>query len=148
MNETLIWLGVIIVTAAIEAATAGLVTIWFSIGGVFGMIASLCGLDTTWQIIIFLAASAITLLFTRPLVKDKLKMKKTKTNADMAVGQEGVVIEQIDPVMGTGQVKLGGQVWSAKSDSKIEAGELVRIREIKGVHLFVEKIEQKMKEEV
>ena len=107
MNETLIWLGVIIVTAAIEAATAGLVTIWFSIGGVFGMIASLCGLDTTWQIIIFLAASAITLLFTRPLVKDKLKMKKTKTNADMAVGQEGVVIEQIDPVMGTGQVELG-----------------------------------------
>ena len=48
-----VWIGLIVVTAAVEAATVQLVTVWFAVGGVAGLIAYAAGLEIWLQILIF-----------------------------------------------------------------------------------------------
>ena len=64
-----VWIGLIVVTAAVEAATVQLVTVWFAVGGVAGLIAYAAGLEIWLQILIFAIVSAVALAVTRPLVK-------------------------------------------------------------------------------
>ncbi len=139
ISEPVIWLFVLVVTLVIEALTAGLVTIWFSAGAICALISSYFGISFVYQIIIFIAASSVALLIARPLIKDKITKKTVKTNADLVIGEKGVVIETIEPVEGKGQVKVSGRIWSARSlnSEKIEKDELVTVERIEGVHLIV-----------
>ena len=67
------------------------------------------------------------------------KDKEVQTNAYSIIGKRGIVIKDIDPISGKGQVKIGTEVWSAKSidDRKIEKGLEVEIIEIEGVKAVV-----------
>ena len=89
----------------------------------------------------FVFVSAILLIFTKPLVKRKLDAKKIPTNADRVIGAEAVVTQEIDPLNGSGLVKVFGQVWSAKSEDETEiaVGEKVTVKQIQGVKLVVSK---------
>ncbi len=62
----------------------------------------------------------------------------------------GIVTKEINSVLGNGQIKIGGEVWSAKvkSDITIPEGEEVTITEIDGVKAVVEPIIIKEKETV
>ena len=135
--EMTIWLCVIIVTAIIEALTAGLVTIWFTFGALAAMICAMFGMPVVGQVIVFLIVSAALLVLTRPLAKKYFITKKTPTNADAVIGKQGIVTEAIDPLTGKGQVKIEGKIWSAKSDRAISENALVTIQEIQGVHVLV-----------
>ena len=138
-SEPFLWLAVIVITLVVEAMTAGLVTIWFSIGALTALISSYLGINFPLQIIIFIAVSAVALFCTRPLVKSKIHKNKVKTNADIVIGKHAVVVEDIVPIEGKGQVKVDGKIWSAKSESteKIAKDELVTVERIEGVHLIV-----------
>ena len=138
-SEPFLWLAVIVITLVVEAMTAGLVTIWFSIGALAALISSYLGINFPLQIIIFIAVSAVALFCTRPLVKSKIHKNKVKTNADIVIGKHAVVVEDIVPIEGKGQVKVDGKIWSAKSESteKIAKDELVTVERIEGVHLIV-----------
>ncbi len=135
------WLILAVVLGIIEAASFNLITLWFSIGAVAAMISSFFGIPFIYQVVIFILISALLLYFTKPLIKKFLYIKKEKTNADRIIGEKGIVVEKIDPVNGTGQVKIGGQIWTARStnDETIELNELVEVQEILGVKVFVKK---------
>lgn len=139
---TLIWLGIAILAAAVEAATAQLVSIWFAIGGTAACITSLF-VDTIWiQVIVFVAVSAVALVATRPIAR-RLKEKKAEpTNADRNIGKEGAVITAIDNLAAAGQVKVGSSVWTARSQdgSVIPEGTRVTVTAIEGVKLIVKPI--------
>ena len=139
ISEPFLWLAVIVVTLLVEAMTAGLTTIWFSAGALAALISSYLGISFPLQIIIFIVVSVAALLLTRPLVKNKIHKNKVKTNADMVIGKQALVVEDICPVEGKGQVKVDGKIWSAKSlDLKIiQKDELVTVEKIEGVHLIV-----------
>ncbi|KNY25585.1 NfeD family protein [Pseudobacteroides cellulosolvens] len=136
------WLILAVVLGIIEASSFNLITIWFSIGAVAAMISSLFGVPFIYQVVIFIMMSALLLYFTKPLIKKFLNVRKEKTNADRIIGEKGIVVEKIDPVNGTGQVKIGGQIWTARStnDEVIDLNELVEIQEILGVKVFVKKL--------
>lgn len=138
------WLGLAIVLSIVEAATAGLVTIWLVFGALAAWVCALIGLSLIFQLIAFLTVSYVFLMFTRPVVSKWLSHKTVKTNADRFVGQTGLVIETINPVEGTGQVKVGGQIWSAISadGNGIEVGTKVQINAITGVKLVVLQIKE------
>ncbi len=143
------WLGLAIVLSIIEAATAGLVTIWLVFGALAAWVCALLGLSFVFQLFIFLIVSYLLLVITRPIIKKWLSHKTVKTNADRFIGQTGLVIEKIDLVEGTGQVKVGGQIWSAVSiDGKeIELGNKVRVTAITGVKLVVSQIDNLKEDE-
>lgn len=137
------WLGLAVVLIIVEGVTAGLVTIWLVLGALAAWVCALSGLSFVFQLFVFLIVSYVLLVITRPIVKKWLSHKIVKTNADRFIGRTGLVIERIDAVEGSGQVKVGGQIWSAVSRDGcvIELGTKVRINEITGVKLVVSHID-------
>lgn len=136
-----IWLGIAVVLAIIEVSTPQLVTLWFVIGAAITAVCSATFLkeQLLWQIVLFLAVSAILLALTRPFVK-KLKANTTvSTNSDRNIGKTALVISDIDPELGVGQVRVGTEKWSAKSEngSRISEGTNVKVVGIEGVKLVV-----------
>ncbi len=133
------WCAAIVVFLIIEGVTAGLASIWFAIGSAAALISALFGAPIWLQIVWFVIISGVTLYFTRPLAKKYVNSKTVPTNADRLIGMEGIVIERIDNLNGTGLVSIGGKNWTARSagDEIIEKGAKVYAREINGVKLIV-----------
>lgn len=137
---TVIWVVLLIVFLIMEAASVQLVSVWFAVGALAALIANLCGLNVVWQIVLFLALSAVCLVATRPFVKKLTATKIQKTNADRCIGAEAIVTEEINNLESTGQVKVVGNIWTARSidDSVIEKGTVVIVERMEGVKLIVQ----------
>ena len=135
-----VWLGLMILFVAIELYTYSLTTIWLAIAALVMVFLSLLleRLSLPAQLLIFLSISAALLVFTRPLAVKKFRMGGTKTNADSLVGKRALVSKSIGEFE-KGEVKVGGQVWSAVSDdgSEIAEGSKCEILRIEGVKLVV-----------
>ena len=134
-----VWTAVFIGMLILEVMTMGLVSIWFAAGALAALIGAACGLIFPMQLAIFFVTSGLLLAFLFPVVRNQIKAKATATNADRIIGAEGVVIEAIDEIRGTGQIRVMGAVWSAKSAhlTSIEAGEKVVVKSIAGVKAVV-----------
>lgn len=143
MNElTIFWLVAVIVLGAVEAATVGLVSIWFALGSLAALVSSLFGGPLWLQILLFIIVTAATLFFTRPLVKKYFgKSSHKATNADTVIGEEAYVTQEISNLKAEGAVKCMGKEWSARSEngSIIPVGETVTVVRIEGVKLIVSK---------
>ncbi len=133
------WAIMLVAFIVIEAVTAQLVTIWFAVGALASLIAQMLGAEVWLQWVIFVAVSAIILAATRPLVKKYAKPKVQPTNADRCIGQTAVVTEKIDNIAGKGAVKVGGVLWTARSETGdvIEENQEVTVTKIDGVKLIV-----------
>lgn len=142
LSAAVMWLVAAAVLGIIEALTMGLSTIWFAGGAVAASIAAMANCPFIVQFIIFLVVSILLLYFTRPLVKDKLKVGTTKTNADALIGKTAIVTSDITALT-LGQANVNGMEWSAVSESSepIEAGTTVTIKGIEGVKLIVSRSE-------
>ena len=137
-----VWLGILAVMVIAEILTTQLVSIWFAIGALGAFLVALAGVEQIWiQIIVFVIVSAVALAVTRPIVRKVVNRKAVPTNADMVIGQVGVVIDKIDNAAETGLVKVNGSVWTARTQdgSVIDRDEKVTILEIRGVKLLVTK---------
>ena len=140
MTAVYLWLGAMVLFGIIEAVTAGIVSIWFCFGALAALISAALKAPPIVQIIVFLVASALSLILTRPLVKKKILLRPTATNADMLIGERGIVIEDIDNLENAGGVKILGKVWSARSadGARISKDSVVTVLKIEGVKLIVE----------
>ena len=142
ISMTVVWIVAIVVLLIVEGLTSGLVTIWFAIGALAGLICQLVGAPLWLQLTVFLVVSFVTLVLTRPLAQKHLNSKTQPTNADRLLGKECIVTEAIDNIAGTGAVTVGGQVWTARSvsDAVIPNETRAVVRRIEGVKLIVEAI--------
>ena len=138
----LVWLILAVILAVVEGVTFALISIWFSVGALAAMIIALNGLPLWMQILVFVAVSGIMLLLTKPLARKAMNKKAEKTNADRVIGQTGKVTQRIDNLRTSGQANVLGQTWTARSadDSVIDEGELIRVLEIQGVKIIVERV--------
>lgn len=138
---TTVWVIAMVVFLVVEAVTVGLASIWFAVGALAAMFTAMVGAVLWVQLAVFLVVSAVTLYFTRPLVKKYVNAKVQPTNADMMIGRECRVTETIDNVAGTGAVYVDGKTWTARTDDgeQIPEGELVIAERIDGVKLIVKK---------
>ena len=133
------WLIALAVLAAVEAATVTLVSLWFALGALVALITSLFVSNIWIQFAVFLVVSLVSLLVIRPLTRRYVTPTQVATNADRAVGAEGVVTETIDNLNASGQVTVNGAVWTARSeeDGTIPKGTTVTVLRIEGVKLIV-----------
>lgn len=136
-----IWFVLAVVLGIVEVCTAQLVSIWFVVAAVITSVCSATFISGSiiWQVVVFVFASAVCLLLTRPIVRKIRKVDKTKTNSDRYIGRVGVVTADINWQTSTGQVDVDGARWSAKTadDSIITAGTTVKVEDIQGVRLVV-----------
>jgi len=138
--SVIFWAVAVVAFVILEIATVGLASIWFALGALCALIAALLGAPLWLQIVWFAIVSIATLLLTRPLAKKYINGKTMATNADRVIGRRAVVKERIDELAGTGAVLADGKMWSARTadGSTVEPGNIVTVREIRGVKLIVE----------
>ena len=140
MPETIIWIAAVIIFGVTEAVTAGLVSIWFVLGAVAGLITAVLGGSIWLQVVLFFIVSIATLVATRPLVRKLSKKGQVATNADRVLGGTARVTETIDNTIPTGEVYIDGKTWTARSQSGavIAAEKLVTVIRMEGVKLYVD----------
>lgn len=135
-----VWIVAIIVFGVVEGLTTGLVSVWFAIGSIAGLIVSVMHYGALKQLAAFVVVSAVALAATRPLVRKYAAQGYTRTNADRVVGQIGRVTEAVDAE--NGLVYADGKTWTARSaDGTVLPMETpVRVERIEGVKLYVTRV--------
>ena len=135
----IVWLLLLVVFLAAEAATVSMVSLWFAVSALVALLVALPGGPGWLQGTLFLVISAVLLALLRPLVKRYVTPRITATNVDSVIGSTGLVTTAIDNVSAVGQVKLGAMEWTARSTSGqlIPVGTRVRVDKIEGVKVYV-----------
>ena len=131
-------MALVIIFALIEVLTLGLTTVWFAIAAVIMVFLSFLPIPLSVQILIFLAISAVLLIFTRPVAVKKFKIGREKTNVDSLIGKRVLVTRKISEFE-KGEVKANGLIWTARADSNTEIAEGTKceVLRVEGVQLIV-----------
>ena len=126
----------------IEIATVGFLIFWLGIGALFAMVASFITANIIAQTIVFVVTSCILIPLTKPLADRFTGKKIIPTNTYSLINKRGIVTIDINPIEGSGQVKVNGEVWSAKSDdeSKISKDTEIEVLAVDGVKLIVKPV--------
>lgn len=140
---TILWLVLLILFLAAEAATVAMVSLWFAAGALAALVASLLHGQLWLQLVLFFAVSALLLACLRPIARKHFTPKLAKTNVDAILDAQGYVTADIDNISATGTVKLGAMEWTARSTTgaPIPRGTLVKVDKIEGVKAFVTPVE-------
>jgi membrane protein implicated in regulation of membrane protease activity len=136
------WVAWVIAAGALavgEMLTTGFFLGPVALGALLAAVAALIGLGTALQFAVFAVAAVASLALIRPIARRHLVMPAhLRTGAAALVGARAVVLERVD--IHGGQVKIGGEVWSARAyddDEVLEAGAQVHVMEIEGATALV-----------
>lgn len=134
-----IWLIAAGVFFVAEMITTGFLIFWLGIGALLAMITSFITTSVMIQTIVFVISSCILIPLTKPLADKFTSKKSVPTNSYSLINKHGIVTMDIDPIEGVGQVKVNGEIWSAKSEneSSIPKGTEIEVIKIDGVKLVV-----------
>ena len=139
MDEWVWWIIAAGVLAVGEIATMGFFLGPIAIAATLAAIVALVGGGLAAQWIVFIAASLASLLVLRPIARRHLRTPVAlRTGTAALVGSPAVVLERVD--RDGGQVKLGGEVWSARAydqDDSFEPGARVEVMKIDGATALV-----------
>lgn len=140
ITDPMIWIIAMVLFGILEAVTLGPTSLWFVLGAFMALIAAMIGAPFIVQVVIFIIASIVFLIFTKPAAKNLLKIGGERTNIDSLIGERGLVTADIQP-FSMGQVKVKGQIWSALAEDgePIIANETVTVSSIEGVKLIVKR---------
>lgn len=138
------WLIIAGVCFIIEILTTGFLMFWFSIGALITALVSIFTDNLIVQTSVFIVSSTALIFATKPFVKKFANNQNSvKTNAFSIIGKTAIVTDNINSLEATGQIKVGGEVWSAASfqeNLNIEKGTEVEILDIQGVKAIVSPI--------
>ena len=131
-----IWLIIAGIFLIIESVTTGFLVFWFSVGALIALVCSFFIESVITQTSIFLIASTILIFATRKFCNKFLNNDAPET-INTIVGKIGKVTVDIDPINAVGQVKIGGESWSATAETPIETGAEIIVEKVEGVKAVV-----------
>lgn len=141
MDAWVLWILIAIVFAVGEVMTPSFYLAPFALGAGVAALADFAGATTVIALVVFLVSSLALLGFLRPIARRHLYLPaQLRSGAAALVGASGTVTERIANDPGSGAVKLGGEVWTARAydeDAVIEVGTRVEVVEIKGATALV-----------
>ena len=137
--------GIWLITAALLAAGEVAASFTFILGPVAlaallpALLAAL-GAPIEAQIIAFIVASIASLALVRPIARRHLRTPaRIRTGTAALIGSRALVLDRVDA--DHGQVKIGGEVWTARpydEDDVYEAGARVEVIKIEGATALVQ----------
>jgi membrane protein implicated in regulation of membrane protease activity len=141
VDTWIIWIVAGCVLGAGEMHTGGFFLAPFALGALVAALVSLAGVGLPLALLVFLLTSLLVLLTLRPVARRHIQHPpRIRTGAAALVGADAVVLERIANQEGVGCVRIGGEVWTARSyedDEVIPAGERVQVVEIRGATALV-----------
>ena len=139
MAVWLFWVALAVVLGIVEVTTLSLVFAMLAGGAVVGALAALLGAPAPVQVLVALASAVALLAVVRPIALRHIRMPvESRTGVAALVGAQGLVLEQVTAQ--GGRIKLGGEVWSARTfdpRESIEPGRTVDVVEIDGATAVV-----------
>jgi|SRR5919108_57791 membrane protein implicated in regulation of membrane protease activity len=139
MDDWVWWMIAAGVLAIGEIATLGFFLGPIAVAATLGAIVALVGGGVAVQWIVFIAASLGSVLVLRPIARRHLRTPPSmRTGAAALVGGRAIVTERVDA--NGGQVKIGGEVWTARAydeDDTFEPGARVEVMKIDGATALV-----------
>jgi membrane protein implicated in regulation of membrane protease activity len=129
------------VLAAGEAASAALVVGPIALAAAAAAVVAAAGAGIALQAAAFVVGSVVALGVLRPLALRHLHVPPSvRTGTAALIGTRATVLERVD--VDGGRVKIGGEIWSARSyddDQVIEPGDKVEVLKIDGATALVAK---------
>lgn len=137
MAAVAIWLIVGIVLIAAEVLSGAFVLLMLGGGALAAAASDALGAPPLVEALVFGGVSILLLLVARPAIQRRMHTHHADTGIDALVGRPATVVRKVDEH--GGQVKIGGDVWSARSDhgQVIEPGERVTVMSISGATAVV-----------
>ena len=137
-----IWLILSGIFFVCEIITVGFMIFWLGIAALLTALVSVFIDNIVIETAVFVVSSSLLIPLTKPFVDKYIKPKTTLTNAYSVLGKKGIVTTQINPTNGSGQVKIGTEIWSAKSENGlvIPKDSEIEVLKIDGVKVLVKQI--------
>jgi len=141
MDVWVLWLIAAGILGVGEMHQGGFYLAPFALGAGVAVVVSLLGVGGLLSAIVFVVASAIVFATLRPVARRHRRLPPSiRTGAAALVGRPAIVLERIANDEGVGCVRIGGEVWTARSydeDEVIDVGERVEVVEIRGATALV-----------
>ena len=139
MDEWVLWMIAAGVLAVGEMFTLGFFLGPVAIAAVLAAIVALAGGGVALQWIVFTAVAGASVLVLRPIARRHLRTPlQLRTGTAALIGSPALVLERVDGH--GGQVKIGGEIWSARAfdeDQTFEPGTRVEVLKIDGATALV-----------
>ena len=140
MEPWVIWVVAAVVLVIVEATTTAFVAIYFGFAALVTAMAAVVGLPVALQLVVFGVVSVGSMVLTRPALRQAAgRTTGIRTGVDAMQGRVGVVVRpiaELDP----GQVKIGGETWTARSffdGESIPEGARIEVVRVEGVTALV-----------
>lgn len=138
------WLIFAGVCFVLEIVTEGFLVCWLGVGALGAMGLSFAFPDAIFaQIALMAVISIILILCTKKFAQKMASKDSVPMNVYTILGKKAIVTQPIDNVKGQGQIKVDGDMWSARNeenDEPIAEGDTVEVIRIEGVKAMVKKI--------
>jgi membrane protein implicated in regulation of membrane protease activity len=135
----LLWLIIGIVLVVAEVLSGAFVLVMLGSAALVAAVVAAVGVGPVISAVVFAAAAAAGITLARPaLVRRMHAGDHVKTNVDALVGSKALVTATVDAH--AGQVKVNGEIWSARSYDEtevLEPGRTVTIMSISGATAVV-----------
>jgi membrane protein implicated in regulation of membrane protease activity len=139
MADWVVWLLVAVALAAGEVFTLGFILGPIALAAGAAALTAALGAGVLVQLVVFIAGSLASLALVRPIARGHLRTPAAlRTGTAALVGARAVVLDRVDA--NGGRIKLGGEVWSARSffeDQVIDQGARVEVARIEGATALV-----------
>src|SRR3954452_13043717 len=139
MPDWVVWIIAAAGLAAGEIFTLGFFLGPIAIAAAVAAVAAAVGAGVEIQVAVFVLASVGTLAVIRPVARRHMRTPaRLRSGTAALVGQRALVLQRIDA--DHGQVKIGGEVWTARpyDESEVfEAGDRVDVMKIDGATALV-----------
>ncbi|HHU62391.1 MAG: NfeD family protein [Bacillota bacterium] len=143
-----IWLALGILFLILEALTSNFFLLWFACGSFVGALISKLGLSFEWQFGVFVISSGILLLLSRTVFVKFFLLRSggrhVRTNVDSLIGKRGLIKNEVESKLRTGEVLIEGSLYGAisSSEEKLSVDSEVKVVGIQGNKLIVELLER------
>lgn len=137
------WLALAALLFALDVFAPGFYLVWFGIAStVVGVLLFAVPLTNPWPLVVFCAASLMSLMIGRALWGSHREIESDKPflnqRGRQLVGQTYMLTEGISG--GRGRLKIGDSTWTITGPN-LPAGEMVRVTAAEGIVLTVEPAE-------
>jgi len=138
------WVVAALVLGLVEVVTVDFIFIMLAAGALSGAVVALVTDSLVAQALVAAAVSLLLLVLVRPVALRHLRQPiESRTGTAALVGRTALVLERVDAH--DGRVKIGGEVWSARSydpSDILEPGTSAEVMLIDGAHAVVLPTEQ------
>jgi membrane protein implicated in regulation of membrane protease activity len=139
MPDWVIWAVAAAALAGGEVLSLGFFLGLLALGAAVAALAAAVGVSVELQVALFAVTAVASLAFIRPIALRHMKTPaRLRSGTAALVGARAIVLERVDA--DRGQVKIGGEVWTARAydeDDVFEPGARVDVMKIDGATALV-----------